>query len=68
MWRNKNTLAPFYALSLAVVLHEGMDTTQPLEKLLVYVYAPLYGLVDTDRWGLHGKLTAHRCPQKESVH
>lgn len=49
------------------IMHEGMDTTQALEKLLDYIYAPLYGLVGTDRWGLNGKLTARRCPQKESV-
>lgn len=48
-------------------MHEGMDTTQALEKLLDYIYAPLYGLVGTDRWGLNGKLTARRCPQKESA-
>lgn len=49
-------------------MREGMDTAQPLEQQLDYIYAPLYGLLDTDRWGLNGKLTAHRCPQKESVH
>lgn len=53
---------------MAVVMHEGMATTQPLEKLLDHIYPPLYGLVDTDRLGLNGKLTARRCPQKESVH
>lgn len=63
------TESPFtWSLPLAAVTQEGKDTAQPLERLLGYIHAPLYGLVDTDRWGLNGKLTARRCPQKESLH
>lgn len=56
-------MGPTYILSVCSNAR-GNGYNRSLEQLLGSIYAPLHGQAGTNKWGL----TAHRCPQKESVH